>query len=119
MKQLGRSYEKCVIKSSKSSKLTHENRISEALKAYTKNIKSWWKLSKQALIIDRTTESVPHLIHNNKLIENVQDKADILNNYFVAKLQLKDVNAVLPDIIETPYKQLHTTDITYSDVQDI
>ena len=40
-------------------KINHEARVSDALKANTNNIKTWWKLSKQALNIDRTTEPVP------------------------------------------------------------
>ena len=71
-----------------------------------------------SLNIDRTTESIPQLVHNNKTIENDQDKADILNTYFVAQSRPKDVNTVLPDLIEPPYEQLHTIDITSSDVRD-
>ncbi|MCG8048301.1 MAG: reverse transcriptase family protein [Candidatus Thiodiazotropha endolucinida] len=108
-----------IVKLIRSSKATEENRISEALKANTNNIKSWWKLSKQALNIDRTTESIPQLIHNNQQIENDQEKADVLNTYFIAQSQLRDANTNLPEIQQPPYEKLHTIDITSSDIRDI
>ena len=71
---------KC-IKKVRLAKVNHEARVS-ALKANTNNIKTWWKLSKQALNIDRTTEPMPQLNYNNTSVESDQEKADVFKEFF-------------------------------------
>ena len=53
--------------------------MANILKSNTNNVKIWWKLSKQILNMDKTSETIPTFIYNNKEIERDSDKAEIFH----------------------------------------
>ena len=103
----------------RSAKSDYENRIALALQTNTKNLKTWWKLSKQILNLDKGSEPIPDLKHNNMTIENDQEKAEIFNEYFIDQSRLIDANKFPPLLPEPTYARLKQIDITTSDVRDI
>ena len=109
---------KC-IKKVRLAKVNYEARVWYTLKANTNNIKTWWKLSKQALNIDRTTEPVPLVNYNNTSVESDQEKANVFNEYFIAQTVLNDNNATLPELLDPPYEQLHAINIIPFEICDI
>ena len=59
------------------------------------------------------------LKYNNIIIENDQDKAEILNEYFINQSKLDDANKSPPELAEPTYERLNRVNITSTDVRDI
>ena len=108
-----------VVGKIRSAKSDYENRISLALQTNTTNIKTWWKLSKQVLKLDKGNEPIPDLLNNNMTIENDQEKAEIFNEYFINQSKLNDANRSPPELTEPTYERLYRINITSTDVRDI
>ena len=103
----------------RSAKSDYENHISVALQTNANNIKTWWKLSKQILNLDKGSEPIPDLKYNNITIENDQEKAEILNEYFITQSRLNDDNKIPPQLPEPTYERLNHINITANDIRDI
>ena len=108
-----------IVKEIRSSKLNYENRIANLLKTNTQDIRTWWKLSKQVLKLDKNEETIPSLYYNNTSYEDDEDKAEILNDYFISQAQLNDSEVILPDLVLPPYHLLDSITISPQDVLDI
>ena len=120
--RLGQNFVKFGIKlfeKIRSAKSDYENRISNSLQTNTTNIKTWWKLSKQVLNLGKGNEPIPDLKYNNMIIENDQEKAEILNEYFINQSKLDDANKSPPELAEPTYERLNRVNITSTDVRDI
>ncbi|MEW8543133.1 MAG: reverse transcriptase family protein, partial [Candidatus Thiodiazotropha sp.] len=108
-----------VVKVIRSSKINYEKRVAELLKNKSTNIKTWWKLSKQLLNLDKTVETLPSLCYNNVTYEDDTEKAEIFNTFFISKCQLNDALAILPEIEYPPYQPLEIINISPEDVRDV
>ena len=108
-----------VVKVIRSSKINYEKRISELLRNKTTNIKTWWKLSKQLLHLDKTIETLPSLCYNNVTYDDDIEKAEIFNTFFISKCQLNEASAILPDVVYPLYQPLEIITIIPEDVRDV
>ncbi|MEW8546463.1 MAG: reverse transcriptase family protein, partial [Candidatus Thiodiazotropha sp.] len=108
-----------IVKEIRSSKVNYENRISNLLKTNTQDTRTWWKLSKQVLKLDKKEDTIPSLYYNNNTYEDDADKAEIFNDYFISQSQLNDSGVTLPDLILPPYQLLESITISPQDVLDI
>ena len=92
--------------------------MANILKSDTNNVKTWWKLSKQILNMDKTSETIPTLVYNNKEIVRDSDKAGIFNSFFVSQSQINDTTT-LPEPINPQYDLIDSFTITSQEVFDI
>ena len=69
------------------------------------------------LELDKNEETIPSL--NNTSYEDDEDKAEILNDYFIFQAQLNDSEVILPDLVLPPYQLLDSITISPQDVLDI
>ena len=64
------------------------------------NSKMWWKLVNKYLKKEgRNDKSFPPLHHNDTVYDDVYDKANILNNYFVDQARVDFPDKDLPDLV--------------------
>ena len=103
----------------RSAKSDYENRISAALQTNTTDIKTWWKLSKQVLNLEKGNEPIPDLKHDNTIIESDQEKAEIFNEFFITQSRINDANKMPPNLPEPTYDRLRQINISATDVCDI
>ena len=108
-----------IVKEIRSAKLNYENRIANLLKTNRQDIRTWWKLSKQVLKLDKNEETIPSLYYNNTSYEDDEDKAEILNDYFISQAQLNDSEVILPDLVLPPYQLLDSITISSQGVLDV
>ena len=59
--------------------------------------KLWWKLAKDFLS-QKTNKTLPSLVYNNRVIDDVLDKCEIFNNFFSNIASVNDTNATLPNL---------------------
>ena len=92
--------------------------MANILKSNTNNVKTWWKLSKQILNMDKTSETIPTFIYNNKEIERDSDKAEIFHYFFVSQSHINETTT-LPEPIHPQYDLIDSFTITSQEVFDI
>ena len=71
------------------------------------------------LKLNKNEETFPSLYYNNTSYEDDEDKAEILNDYFISQAQLNDSEVILPDLVLPPYQVLDSITISPQDVLDI
>ena len=64
--------------------LRQNDKLKTTLYTEKPNSKLFWKISKQILKVNNSTQSVPTLKHNNEIAETDIEKASMLNNYFAS-----------------------------------
>ena len=102
----------------------------EARKSYYNNLSSklldplttskiFWKLVRSVFSNNNKQNNIPTLIDNNITYTNNQDKAELLNNYFVSQTILPSTNIPLPPFYYITDARLDQITITPSDVRDV
>ena len=72
---------------------------------------------RQILNMDKTSETIPTLIYNNKGIERDSDKAEIFNFVFVSQSQINNTTT-LPEPIHPQYDLIDSFTITSQEAFD-
>ncbi|MEW8546418.1 MAG: endonuclease/exonuclease/phosphatase family protein, partial [Candidatus Thiodiazotropha sp.] len=108
-----------VVKEIKLAKSNYEKHVANILKNNTNNVKTWWKLSKQILNMDKSSETIPTLIYNNKEVDSDIDKAEVFNSFFISQSQLDDNRTILPEPKHPQHDLIDYFDITVQEVFDI
>ena len=91
-----------VIQTIRKYKDDHFLKLAETLKSSNKNSKSWWSTMKSVLN-KNVKKSIPPLQHNDSLLSNDIDKANLLNNFFRDQTLVNDTNTdtpVIPSLIK-------------------
>lgn len=79
--------------------------------------KAWSKTASKFLKYDKDQQGIRLLeSENGNIVEADQDKADLLNNYFVKQSTVNDVNAALPLFVPPNHEALNDITITENDV---
>ena len=69
--------------------------------------------------MNKTSETIPILIYNNKEIERDSDKAEIINSFFISQTQINDTTTTLIEPIHPQYDLIDSFTITTQEVFDI
>ena len=69
--------------------------------------------------MDKTSETIPTLIYNNKEIKRDSDKAEIFNFFFISQSQIHDTTTTLPEPIHPQYDLIDSFTITSLNGLDI
>lgn len=81
--------------------------------------KDWWSTLKSFIIPDKHS-SIPPLEHNDKIYSSENDKANLLNSFFLSQSNLNDRNAHLPAILPTNVKaELNSIVLTSDEVESV
>ena len=81
------------------SKETYYNNLANKLKSRNLSQKDWWKTLK-AFISSDSKPSVPPLVNNDHLLTDSEQKANLLNDFFVSQSSLDDSN-IEPPLVHT------------------
>ena len=95
----------------KQSKILYYQNISDKLTNQTTLPKTYWKLTK-AIYGTKQISGIPTLIDKNLYISNDQEKADLLNDYFVHQSLLPTTHTILPPLTYITQSRLSTINIT-------
>ena len=66
----------------------------------------------------KNTQSIPPLKHNDKIITNPREKAELLNSYFVNQTNLKEENVPTPLLRKKTLNELSEVIITHTEIVD-
>lgn len=82
--------------------------------------RKWWNLCK-SVYTDKATikKGIPALQHNDSVVADDKEKAELLNNYFASISNIDTANARLPQIEPPDNLSLDSINITEKDVFDI
>ena len=83
--------------------------------------KSYWKLIKNLIKSNGSSQSIPSLVDPNSgdIVVNSNDKANVLNNYFSSVTQVDDANTPIPNIQSRCQQNLSYLRINESEIIDI
>ena len=81
-----------VIELIRRSKQDYFDKLENTLTDASPNSKVFWKMSKQLLTLQKTSQSIPTLTLNNEYAETDLQKADMLNKYFASQSVVDDRN---------------------------
>ena len=101
------------IRKSKSAEI--EN-LSEKLKDTNIRPTSWWKTLKSFIKPDQAS-SIPPLNREGIIYCNDNDKANILNQYFIEQTVIEEENATLPTTLPLPAHKFDSITVTPDDVE--
>ena len=100
------------IRKSKSAEI--EN-LAEKLKDTNIRPTSWWKTLKSYIKPDQAS-SIPPLNREGIIYCNDNDKANILNQYFIEQTVIEEENATLPTTLPLPAHKFDSITVTSDDV---
>ena len=101
------------IRKSKSAEIKN---LSEKLKDTNTRPTCWWKTLKSVIKPDQTS-SIPPLNREGIIYCNDNDKANILNQYFIEQTVIKEENATLPTTLPLPAHKFDSITVTPDDVE--
>ena len=107
-----------VIQTIRKYKDDHFLKLAEILKSSNKNSKSWWSTMKSVLN-KNVKKSIPPLQHNDSLLANDIDKANLLNNFFRDQTLVNDTNTVTPTIPSLNQNNLCEIVLTPLEVKEV
>ena len=81
----------------RTAKQDHKKNLTNKLTDNSISSKDWWKFFKMCLGKD-AKESTPPLSHNDKVINDPNEKADLFNMFFQSQSQLDDTNIIVPTL---------------------
>ena len=81
----------------RTAKQDHKKNLTNKLTDNSISSKDWWKFFKMCLGKD-AKESIPPLSHNDKVINDPNEKADLFNTFFQSQSQLDDTNIIVPTL---------------------
>ncbi|MEW8548517.1 MAG: reverse transcriptase family protein [Candidatus Thiodiazotropha sp.] len=106
-----------VIQALRKSKKDYVDSLAYKLKNTNFSSKDYWKTLK-SFIKPTQNASIPPLLHESIYYSDSMDKANILNDFFVAQTILDDHNATIPDNV-TQDTFLDTISITSAEVKSV
>ena len=87
-------------------KLSFFQKLSQDLRNNSSNSKSWYKTASKFLLYDSNQNGVPILDVNGLVIESNDQKAEVLNEFFIQQSTVDDTDACSPS-------QLCCTELRY------
>ena len=83
------------------------------------SLKSYWSILK-TFLNNKKTPFIPPLLHDDKLITNFKDKAEMFNNLFAKQCSFTNTNSDLPSVLSwNTHKSLSTIKFTIDDILKI
>ena len=83
------------------------------------SLKSYWSILK-TFLNNKKTPFIPPLLHDDKLITNFKNKAEMFNNLFAKQCSLTNTNSDLPSVLSwNTHKSLSTIKFTIDDILKI
>ena len=74
---------------------------------------------KQILNIDTNKEMIPPTTYHDSVYDDILDKAEIFNSFFIHQTQLSGVPSLLPEVINPQYQPLESITMTAIEVRDV
>ena len=105
-----------VTKHLREGKIKYFQKLSQDLRNNSFNSKSWYKTASQFLLNDSNQNGVPILEANGIVIESDDQKAEVLNAFFIQQSTVDDTNAHLPNFVAPNYDTLNEIVVTQQDV---
>ena len=102
----------------RTAKLEYNDKLAHDLKTNDSNSKKWYKLTSELLTQKTERKPVPFLEIDNKIIENDQEKAEVLNSYFCKQSTIDVRASTLPELELPEYPLLEEIYITNEDVRE-
>jgi hypothetical protein len=115
-----RNYRNHVIEQIRKRKQEHINEMNENVcNKENFGTKQWWKLvnvfmTKKGINID----TIPSILHNGRLYENNEDKANLFNDFFIEQTQLENPDDPLPPV-DISEHEISDVTVTALDVKTI
>lgn len=107
-----------VIQLLRKGKDDHFLKLADKLKTDNRNTKSWWSTMK-SVINTNTKSSIPPLQHNDILLSDDNDKANLLNNFFRDQTLVNDSNIDVPILPTLNHNNLTDIVLTPLEVKQI
>ena len=105
-----------VTKHLREGKIKYFQKLSQDLRNNSSNSKSWYKTASKFLLYDSNQNGVPILESNGLVIESDDQKAEVLNEFFIQQSTVDDTNAHLPNFVAPNYDTLNEIVVTQQDV---
>ena len=105
-----------VTKHLREGKIKYFQKLSQDLRNNSSNSKSWYRTASKFLLYDSNQNGVPILESNGLVIESDDQKAEVLNEFFIQHSTVDDTNAHLPNLVAPNYDTLNEIVVTQQDV---
>ena len=90
--------------------------MTQDLRSNSSTSKSWYNTASKFLLYDLNQNGVPILEANGLVIESDDQKAEVLNDFFIQQSTVDDTNAHLPNFVARNNDTLNEIVITQQDV---
>lgn len=105
-----------VTKQIRQTKKLYFDKLATDLHRLPSSSRAWFKTASNFLKYDSGKPTIPTLETENGIIESDQDKAEVLNDFFIQQSTINDTNAALPLFVPPAHDTLNSITITQDEV---
>ena len=107
-----------VTQAIKQAQTDYEAKIIEKINNSSLSSKNWFKLAKTITKLDKSKQSIPPLIHGTQIASTNEEKANLLNEFFIKQSNITDSDKHPPNIPRVHHNTLSNIQILPQDIID-